>query len=50
MITETDSQHWTPDHSRPYVDHAVERFGLKRLMFGGEWQVNYDTEKDSYAL
>jgi L-fuconolactonase len=39
MITEADHQHWAPDHLRPYVDHVIECFGPKRVMFGSDWPV-----------
>lgn len=30
---------WSGEDLRPYVEHALERFGAARLMFGGDWPV-----------
>ena len=35
-----DPQAWTAEDLRPYVDHAVEAFGVDRLMFGSDWPVS----------
>jgi L-fuconolactonase len=39
LITEADPAAWTPEHIRPYVDHALATFGPSRLLFGGDWPV-----------
>lgn len=39
IITKADRQQWTPDDVRPYVLHALETFGVDRVMFGGDWPV-----------
>ncbi len=39
MITEADPQRWQPADLRPYIDHAIEAFGVERLMFGSDWPV-----------
>ena len=39
LVTEADHQHWTPDQLRPYVDHALEVSGARRMMFGSDWPV-----------
>jgi L-fuconolactonase len=39
MVTEADMQNWKPDDLRPYVEHVLECFGLKRVMFGSDWPV-----------
>jgi L-fuconolactonase len=39
MITEADHKAWTPDDLRPYVEHVLECFGVKRVMFGSDWPV-----------
>jgi L-fuconolactonase len=39
MITEADHEHWTVDDLRPYVEHALECFGFRRVMFGSDWPV-----------
>ena len=39
MVTEADHNHWTPADLKPYVEHTVSCFGLKRVMFGSDWPV-----------
>ncbi|MBI1840596.1 MAG: amidohydrolase family protein [Verrucomicrobia bacterium] len=39
MITEADWKQWRPEHLRPYVDHVVEKFSPRRLLFGTDWPV-----------
>ena len=39
MITEANWQAWQPSDLTPYVNHALELFGPKRLMFGSDWPV-----------
>ncbi len=39
MVTEADHAAWTPADLRPYVEHAVNCFGLDRVMFGSDWPV-----------
>jgi L-fuconolactonase len=39
LNTAADWSTWSADDLRPYVDHAVEKFGARRLMFGGDWPV-----------
>lgn len=39
MVTEANLTSWTVDDLRAYVDHVVESFGLKRVMFGSDWPV-----------
>ncbi len=39
MVVEADHQRWTPEDLRPYLDHAVECFGMDRVMWGGDWPV-----------
>lgn len=34
-----DKRAWTPEDLRPYVAHAIEAFGVDRLMFGSDWPV-----------
>lgn len=38
VITEAGPD-WSPDTLRPYLDHALDRFGPERLMFGSDWTV-----------
>jgi L-fuconolactonase len=39
-VTEADLQNWTPTDLQPYLDHAIEVFGLDRVMYGGDWPVS----------
>jgi L-fuconolactonase len=39
MVTEADSDRWTTDDLRPYVEHVLACFGEDRVMFGGDWPV-----------
>jgi L-fuconolactonase len=38
LVTEAKST-WTIEDLRPYVDHLIECFGPKRLMWGSDWPV-----------
>lgn len=40
MVTEADRRSWQPGQLKPYIDAAVEAFGLERLMFGSDWPVS----------
>ncbi|MEP7089032.1 MAG: amidohydrolase family protein [Nocardioidaceae bacterium] len=35
-----DPQSWTVDAVRPFVERAVEVFGARRLMYGGDWPIS----------
>jgi L-fuconolactonase len=37
LVTLAHWDRWSVDDLRPYVDHAVEVFGVRRLMFGSDW-------------
>ena len=39
MVTEADWSGWSAEILRPYLDVAVEAFGVKRLMAGSDWPV-----------
>ena len=39
MVTEADWAGWSPEDLRPYLDVAVEAFGVGRLMAGSDWPV-----------
>ena len=39
LVCEADTEHWTRDHLRPYIDHVLDCFGFDRTMFGGDWPV-----------
>ena len=37
LITKDHWDRWTVDRLRPVIDHALETFGSRRLMFGSDW-------------
>jgi predicted TIM-barrel fold metal-dependent hydrolase len=44
---------WTPDSLRPWIEHAIESFGVARCFFGTNWPVDrlyssYDALIDAY--
>ena len=39
MATEADRASWTTAEFVPYIEHALESFGIDRVMFGGDWPV-----------
>jgi L-fuconolactonase len=39
IVTEADTEAWTTDDLRPYVEHVLESFGEDRVMYGGDWPV-----------
>jgi L-fuconolactonase len=39
MITEANWSSWTPGDLRPYVEVALELFGIERVMYGSDWPV-----------
>ena len=39
MVTEADWATWDADMLRPYLDVAVEAFGVERLLVGSDWPV-----------
>jgi L-fuconolactonase len=39
LVTEADWSSWTTDDLEPFVDHALEVFGTRRLVFGSDWPV-----------
>jgi L-fuconolactonase len=39
LVTEADLSAWTVDDLRPFVETAVELFGVDRVMFGSDWPV-----------
>jgi len=40
LVTEADHQTWTREELKPYIDHAIQAFGLDRVMYGGDWPVS----------
>jgi predicted TIM-barrel fold metal-dependent hydrolase len=39
LVSEADSERWTPADLQPYIDRVLSCFGYKRTMFGGDWPV-----------
>ena len=39
MVTGADHAGWREGQLAPYIDHVVSRFGIERVMFGGDWPV-----------
>ena len=39
VVTEADHRNWSRDEIRPFVDHALESFGFRRVLFGSDWPV-----------
>jgi L-fuconolactonase len=39
LVTEADWRQWTPAQIRPYLDVAIDCFGVERLMIGSDWPV-----------
>ena len=39
LVTETAWKDWSLADFKPVLDHALETFGAKRLMFGSDWPV-----------
>lgn len=39
MVTEADHANWKQEDIDPYILHALELFGPKRVMFGSDWPV-----------
>jgi L-fuconolactonase len=40
VATEADHKHWTREQLKPYIAHAIETFGIDRIMYGGDWHVS----------
>jgi L-fuconolactonase len=39
MVTEADTQRWTPRDLQPYIDVVLAAFGPRRIMYGSDWPV-----------
>jgi L-fuconolactonase len=39
MVTEADWKNWKQEDFTPYLDTAVNSFGINRLMYGSDWPV-----------
>ncbi len=39
LVTEADHQGWTAGDLKPYIEWALECFGVDRLMWGSDWPV-----------
>jgi L-fuconolactonase len=40
LVTEADWERWTHADLQPYIDVALEHFGVDRVMFGSDWPVS----------
>ena len=40
LVTEADFSRWTPAELDPYIDHVLDCFSVRRVMFGGDWPVS----------
>lgn len=53
LVTEANWQSWQTDDLRPFVDYALEHFGVERMMFGSDYPVcllaaSYDRVLESF--
>jgi L-fuconolactonase len=39
LVTEADWAAWTDSDLAPYIREAIDRFGVRRLLFGSDWPV-----------
>jgi predicted TIM-barrel fold metal-dependent hydrolase len=39
VVAYADAKTWTLDDIRPYVEHAIDRFGWDRVVWGSDWPV-----------
>ncbi|SAL55080.1 hydrolase [Caballeronia turbans] len=39
LLTQADHATWSEDQVLPLIDHAIDRFGVDRVLFGGDWPV-----------
>lgn len=39
LNTAAHPENWSAGDLRPYFDYAVDKFGVSRLMFGGDWPI-----------
>lgn len=39
MVTNADWQHWKKEIFKPYIDVALDAFGIDRILFGSDWPV-----------
>ena len=40
VTTEADHRAWTPAQLRPYIDWVCDKFGIERILYGGDWPVS----------
>ncbi len=40
VTTEADHRSWTPAQLRPYIDWVCDKFGIERILYGGDWPVS----------
>ena len=39
LTTEADPLDWTPAQLKPFIDWVCDRFGVDRILYGGDWPV-----------
>jgi L-fuconolactonase len=39
LLTQADHATWTEDQVLPPISHAIDCFGVDRVLFGGDWPV-----------
>jgi L-fuconolactonase len=39
LVTEADWERWSPRDLAPYLDVALDAFGIERVLFGSDWPV-----------
>lgn len=39
LTTEADPLTWTPAQLKPFIDWVCDRFGVERILYGGDWPV-----------
>ena len=39
LVTEADMENWSGEQLQPYIDHVLDSFGPRRVMFGSDWPV-----------
>ncbi len=40
VATEADWLQWKPEQLTPYIQHVVDRFGVRRTLYAGDWPVS----------
>ena len=40
LVTEADTEAWTPADLQPYIEHVITCFGFERVIYGSDWPVS----------